>query len=190
MPSENIVIRNCQMKYGHGGVTLGSEISGGVRHVYVENCRMDSPNLDRALRFKNNAMRGGILEHVYMRNVTVGQVKDAVLSVDLYYEEGQAGPFVPVVRNVEMRNVTSGKSNYALYMRAYPRSEISDIRIIDSRFDGVARGNMAEGVKDLELDNVLINGTRATPTSHQAPAKTAADLLPSDRRVPAPAVRP
>jgi polygalacturonase len=187
VPSENIVIRNCQMKDGHGGVTLGSEISGGVRHVYVENCRMDSPNLDRALRFKNNAMRGGILEHVYMRNVIVGQVKDAVLSVDLYYEEGQAGPFVPVVRNVEMRDVTSSKSNYALYMRAYPRSEISNIRIIDSRFDGVARGNMAEGVKELVFDDVLINGTRATPTSHRAPDKTSADLLPSDRRVPAPA---
>ncbi|MGZ8379716.1 MAG: glycoside hydrolase family 28 protein, partial [Gemmatirosa sp.] len=97
VPSENIVIRNCRMKDGHGGVTIGSEISGGVRNVFAERCQMDSPNLDRALRFKNNAMRGGVLEHVYMRDVTVGTVADAVLSVDLYYEEGQQGPFVPVV---------------------------------------------------------------------------------------------
>ncbi len=190
VPSENIVIRGCEMKDGHGGVTLGSEISGGVRHVFVENCRMDSPNLDRALRFKNNAMRGGILEHVYMRNVTVGEVKDAVLSVDLHYEEGQTGPYLPVVRNVELRNVTSRKSNYAVYMRAYPRSEISDISIIGSRFEGVARGNVAEGVKDLEFHEVLINGTRATPTSHPAPQKSTADLLPSDRRLPAAAPVP
>ena len=190
VPSENIIVRDCQMKDGHGGVTLGSEISGGVRNVFVENCRMDSPNLDRALRFKNNAMRGGVLENVYMRNVTVGQVKDAVVSVDLYYEEGQQGPFVPVVRNVELRNVTSRKSRYVLYMRAYPRSEISDVRVIDSRFEGVERGNVTEGVRDLEFEDVLINGRPATPTSHPGADKTDADLLPSDRRVPAAPAKP
>jgi polygalacturonase len=182
VPSENIIVRNCRMKDGHGGVTLGSEISGHVRHVFVEKCEMDSPNLDRALRFKNNALRGGILEHVYMRDVTVGQVADAVLSVDLFYEEGQSGPFVPVVRDVEMRNVTSRKSRYGLYMRAYEKSEISNIRVIDSRFDGVERGNVTEGVRELRFAGSFINGQPATPTSHLARTKTDADLRPSDVR--------
>ncbi|HEV2736889.1 MAG TPA: glycoside hydrolase family 28 protein [Longimicrobiaceae bacterium] len=190
VPSENIVVRGCRMKDGHGGVTLGSEISGGVRNVFVEDCEMDSPNLDRALRFKNNAMRGGVLENVYMRNVRVGQVSDSVLSVDLHYEEGEKGPFVPVVRNVEMRNVTSRKSKYGLYMRAYPRSEISDVRVIDSRFDGVERGNVTEGARDLRFEAVLINGRAATPTSHLANVKTNADRLPSDVRTPANPARP
>jgi polygalacturonase len=158
VPSENIVIRNCRMKDGHGGVTIGSEISGGVRNVFTERCQMDSPNLDRALRFKNNAMRGGVLEHVYMRDVTVGTVADAVLSVDLYYEEGQQGPFVPVVRDVELLRVTSRKSKYGLYMRAYEKSEISDVRVIDCRFDGVERGNVTEGVRGLVLRDVQVNG--------------------------------
>lgn len=157
-PTEYVVVRNCTMKDGHGGVTIGSEISGHVRHVYVENCRMDSPQLDRALRFKNNALRGGILEHIYMRNCTVGEVSEGILSVDLYYEEGQNGPFVPVVRDVELRNVTSRKSQYGLYMRAYPKSEISDIRVIDCTFDGVAKGNVTEGVQRLTLRNVKVNG--------------------------------
>ena len=95
MPSENIIIRNCEMRDGHGGVTIGSEISGGVRNVFAEQCQMDSPHLDRALRLKNNAMRGGVLEHIYMRDVTVGQVADAVLSVDFIYEEGATGTFTP-----------------------------------------------------------------------------------------------
>ena len=162
VPTENVVIRDCQMKDGHGGVTIGSEISGHVRNVFAEKCTMDSPNLDRALRFKNNALRGGILEHVYMRDVTVGQVADAVLSVDLYYEEGQNGPFEPVVRDVEMRNVTSKKSKYGLYMRAYPRSEISDIRIVDCHFDGVEKGNVTDGVRGLALQNVTMNGRPIT----------------------------
>ena len=91
VPSENIIIRNCEMHDGHGGVTVGSEISGGCWNVFADDCRMDSPHLDRALRLKNNAMRGGVLEHIYMRDVTVGQVADSVLSIDFFYEEGRQG---------------------------------------------------------------------------------------------------
>ena len=190
VPSENIVIRDCRMKEGHGGVTIGSEISGGCRNVFVERCTMDSPVLDRALRFKNNAMRGGIIEHVHMRDCTIGEVSDAVLSMDLYYEEGRNGPFVPVIRDVEMRNVTSRKSRYALFMRAYEKSEISNVRIIDCTFDGVARGNVTEGVQRLVMDDVRINGQRATPTSHEAAPPTDAERLPSDVRLPTSATPP
>ena len=185
VPTENVIVRGCRMLDGHGGVTIGSEISGGVRNVFVERCEMDSPNLERAIRFKNNAMRGGLLEHVYVRDVRVGQVSDAVLSMDLYYEEGQKGPFVPVIRDVELRNVTSKKSRYALYMRAYPKSEISDVRVIDSSFDGVARGNVTEGVQRLVVRNVRMNGQAATATSHEVRPTSDAERLPSDVRAPA-----
>jgi polygalacturonase/lysophospholipase L1-like esterase len=156
--SENIIIQGCQMKDGHGGVTIGSEISGGVRNVFTENCRMDSPNLDRALRFKNNAMRGGLLENIYMRDVVVGQVADAVVSVDFYYEEGEKGGFTPIVRNVGVKNVISRKSKYALYMRGFKNSQITNILIEDCAFDNVAKPNVLESVQNIVLRNVLING--------------------------------
>ncbi|NLZ73963.1 MAG: glycoside hydrolase family 28 protein, partial [Bacteroidales bacterium] len=54
MPSDNIWVRNCHMKNGHGGVVIGSEISGGFKNLYVENCTMDSPQLDRVVRIKTN----------------------------------------------------------------------------------------------------------------------------------------
>ena len=158
VPSENIVIQGCRMKDGHGGVTVGSEISGGVRYLFAEDCHMDSPNLDRALRFKNNAARGGLLEHVYMRNVEVGQVADAVVSVDFYYEEGERGGFTPVVRDVVVRNVKSGRSKYALYLRGFKDAPVSDVRLEDCAFDNVARPNVVENVRDLTLRNVRING--------------------------------
>jgi hypothetical protein len=110
--------------------------------------------------------------------------------MDLYYEEGRAGPYVPVIRDVEMLRVTSRKSTYALYMRAYPGSEISDVRIVDCRFDGVARGNVAEGVQRLRFDHVTIDGRPATPSSHLAPAKPDAERLPSDVRTPPSAPAP
>ncbi|HEX8072337.1 MAG TPA: glycoside hydrolase family 28 protein [Pyrinomonadaceae bacterium] len=158
VPCENIVIQGCEMKDGHGGVTIGSEISGGVRYLFAENCRMDSPNLDRALRFKNNAARGGTLEHIYMRDVQVGQVADAVVSVDFYYEEGEKGKFTPVVRNVGVRNVRSGKSKYALYLRGFKHAPIADITVEDSTFDNVAKPNVVENVQSITMKDVRING--------------------------------
>ena len=122
------------MKDGHGRVPIGSETSGGVSNVFADNCRMDSPHLDRALRFKNNAMRGGLLEHIYMRDTEVGQVADAVVSIDFYYEEGKAGNFTPVVHHVGVRNVWSQKSKYALYLRGFEHAPITDIRLKDCVF--------------------------------------------------------
>ena len=160
VPTENVIIRDCEMKDGHGGMTIGSEISGGVRHVYAERNKMDSPQLDRALRLKNNAMRGGVLEHFYMRNVEVGQLADAVLQVDFLYEEGANGNFPPVVRDVELLRVTSKKSNYALYLRGYEKGTIDDIRVIDCTFDGVAKPDVVEHVTGLVRRNVSVNGQK------------------------------
>jgi polygalacturonase len=158
VPSQNIIIQGCQMKDGHGGVTIGSEISGGVRNVFAEKCQMDSPNLDRALRFKNNAMRGGVLEHIYMRDVEVGQVGEAIVSIDFYYEEADKGNFIPIVRNVGVRNVNSKKSKYALYLRGFKNAPITDILIEDCSFDNVAQPNVVENARDITLRNVRING--------------------------------
>ena len=162
VPTENVIVRDCEMRDGHGGVTIGSEISGHVRHVYVERCRMDSPQLDRALRLKNNAMRGGVLEHIYMRDVQVGQLADAVLQVDFLYEEGANGNFPPVVRDVELLRVTSRKSNHGLYLRGYEKGTIADVRVIDCTFDGVARPDVLEHVTGLVRRNVTVNGTKAS----------------------------
>lgn len=63
---------------GHGGVTIGSEIAGGVRNIFAEDCLLDSSRLDTAFRIKNNAVRGGILQDIYIRNMRVGRVAKQV----------------------------------------------------------------------------------------------------------------
>jgi polygalacturonase len=160
VPTEDVIIRDCEMRDGHGGVTIGSEVSGGVRHVYAERNKMDSPQLERALRLKDNAMRGGVLEHIYMRDVEIGQLADAVLQVDFLYEEGPNGDFPPVVRDVELLRVTSRKSNYGLYLRGYEKGTIDDIRILDCTFDGVAKPDVVEHVTGLVRRNVTVNGNK------------------------------
>jgi polygalacturonase len=126
VPSENSIVRNCVMKDGHGGVVIGSEISGNVRNVFAENCEMSSPNLDRALRIKSNSRRGGIVENVYMRNVTVGAVADAVVRIYMFYA-GETGDNHPTVRNIHVKNVTSKKSNYGIYIEAVDDYPVTDM---------------------------------------------------------------
>jgi polygalacturonase len=146
------------MKDGHGGITVGSEISGGVRNLYAENCKLDSPNLDHALRVKNNASRGGLLENFYFRNITVGQVAHAVITIDFNYEEGAKGGFTPVVRNYVVENLTSGKSEYVMDAQGLANAPIYGLKIKNSTFDNVKNGAIAENLKDASLENVKING--------------------------------
>jgi polygalacturonase len=159
VPSENIVIRRCRMKDGHGGITIGSEISGGVRNLFAEDCTLDSPNLDHALRFKNNAVRGGLLENIYFRNITVGQVAHAVLTVDFNYEEGAKGKFTPVVRNLNISNLKSGKSRHALDVQGFANAPVYDLRLKDCTFENVERPAIVKNVSGLVLDNVKVNGS-------------------------------
>jgi polygalacturonase len=160
MPTENVVIRNCRMKDGHGGVTIGSEMSGSVRNVFAENCTMDSPNLDEALRFKTNALRGGTIENVFIRNITIGEIADSVLQIDFYYEEGPNGPERPVVRNIDIRNVTCKKAKYALNVRGFPNAPVRNVRLANCTFEHVAKPNVVQNVEGLALAEVTMNGKR------------------------------
>ncbi len=155
IPSENIVVRNCTMKDGHGGVVMGSEISGGVRNVFVEDCEMDSPNLDRALRFKSNAVRGGVIENVFMRRVRVGKVADAVLRINFLYEEGVNGSHKPVVRNVVMEEVTVRETPRILRVEGFPGATIENVRIYNSTFRNVQSDDIIRDAEGVELVNCV-----------------------------------
>jgi unsaturated rhamnogalacturonyl hydrolase len=154
VPAENHVIRRCTMKEGHGGVTIGSEISGGARNIFVEDCNMDSPNLDRAIRIKSNAVRGGTMENIFVRNVKVGAVGDAVLQIDFVYEEGANGPFKPVVRKLVIENMTVEKTPRVLDVKGFAGAEISGVRIYNSTFKGITKEDVVQ-----EADVKLVDCT-------------------------------
>ncbi|HLH40438.1 MAG TPA: glycoside hydrolase family 28 protein [Bryobacteraceae bacterium] len=161
VPCENLIVADCRMEDGHGGVSIGSEISGGVRNVFVRNCRMSSPRLERALRLKTNSYRGGFIENIVFRGVEIGEVASDAIQIDFFYEEGEGGPFRPVARNIEVRDVTCGRANDALNLRGYASSPIRDVRVIDCKFENVKKPNVIEHVEGLELRDVLINGKPA-----------------------------
>jgi polygalacturonase len=154
-PVERVVVRRCTMKAGHGGITIGSEISGGARDVFVEKCEMSSPDLERGLRIKTNAMRGGVVENVFARDITIGEVGNAI-DIDMLYEEGANGTFPPTVRNVRVERMTVGKAAHALFLRALDGSPLRGLVVSDSTFRDVEKGNRIEGTVDLDLRNVTL----------------------------------
>lgn len=157
MPTENVIIAGCTMKDGHGGVTLGSEISGGVRNVFVENCRLDSPDLNTAIRFKNNAMRGGTLENIHIRDVVVGQVGRAAITIDYNYGEGANGSYPPVFRGLTIERLSVGRCERALDMQGFANAPIRDIRLINCDFRNAAEPDIVSNVEGLTYVNVRRN---------------------------------
>ncbi len=166
IPVENVLIRNCKMLEGHGGVVLGSEISAGCRNIFAENCEMSSPELDRAIRIKTNSHRGGITDGVYVRNIKVGQVKDAVVRINCSYDlngEGGAGNYPPMVKNVYISDIVADMSNttkakYGLRLVGIDgENAVENIFIRNCNFNGVEKISNIKDVKNLQLENVTIN---------------------------------
>jgi len=161
VPVENLVIRKCSMQDGHAGVAIGSEISGDCRNVFVEDCTMDSPHLERALRIKSNARRGGVVEGIHMRRVTIGRVTEAVLTVDFQYEEGSHGAFPPTVRDVSIEDTTAKASPRLFFITGFKGATIDNIRISHCTIGGVDSPELIEYAGRIELDNVMVIPAKA-----------------------------
>lgn len=159
-PTENVIIRNCRMKDGHGGVVIGSEVSGGCRNIFAEDCMMDSPNLDRAIRVKTNRSRGGVIENLHFRNIEVGEVDEAVVKVNMRYTlDDSISINYPVVRNIYVENVRSKKSEYGLRILGIDdEHQVSSVTIENCRFDGVENGNDIQFIDELNVDSLYLNG--------------------------------
>lgn len=168
--SERILVKNCQMIDGHGGVVMGSEMSAGIQDVFVENCTMSSPNLDRAIRIKTNTKRGGFVKNVHVRNIEVGEVKEAVLKVNLFYAtyQNQKGEFMPTVKNITLENIqVENGGKYAILARGYAEAPIKNITLKDVKIEKVEEALFLENVENLELIDTYINGVLMDDTTKE-----------------------
>ena len=144
-PSFNIVLENNTFVDGHGGVTIGSEITAGVKNIFSESNEMNSDDLEAAYRFKTNYIRGGTIENVYYRNDHVKMVKSTkpVILVDLNYDIKNEvkrmeafgvnyKAYIPQFKNVLFENVSVNAANeagkggkYALQLNGFDVSSIA-----------------------------------------------------------------
>ncbi|TDW81850.1 MULTISPECIES: glycoside hydrolase family 28 protein [Kribbella] len=161
VPSENILIEDCTLNIRYGAITIGSEMTGGVRNVFVRNCTVGSPNLYFGLYIKTNSVRGGFAENIYLRDLEISNLTKEVVSCNFYRSEGDVGPLTPRVRNVELRNVNVGHARNAFSIFGYPRSPIQDFRVIDCTYTSI---DAASSIQDTELtfQNFHVNGQLIT----------------------------
>lgn len=183
MPSQNIIIRRCTMKNGHGGVVIGSEISGGCKNVFAHDCVMDSPQLERVLRIKTNSCRGGVIEDIFVKDIQVGQCGESVLKINLDYEHNEVccRGYYPTVKKVLMENVTCEHSKYGVQVIGLEEGTyVEDITVRNCHFNGVEQGNIIKGkTRNIVYDKLKVNGSlclQKNPYKHYSEWMTASEM--------------
>ncbi|MGB2578701.1 polygalacturonase [Elusimicrobium simillimum] len=159
VPSQNILILNNEMKAGHGGIAIGSEMSGGVRNVFADGNHFDSLDLTFPLRLKTNAKRGGTIENIYLRNSVIENVNASVIHGTMLYSEGRNGAFTPEFKNIVIENVKSKGGTYGIFLEAFEESPITGLVLRNLEISGVKHPVRAMNwAKDAVMENVTING--------------------------------
>lgn len=177
VPSRGIVIQDCAMHDGHGGIVIGSEISGHVCGVFAERCRMSSARLDRALRIKSNLRRGGRVEDVHLRDIEVGEVARAAIEIDFNYD-GERGPHPPELRSITVSRMRCASARRAVFLCGVPERPIEGLRLEDCVFQRVREPDFLRHVGSLALVRTVLpgsgpvvdSGSRPTAASKSAPS--------------------
>lgn len=155
-PCENITITNCVMLAGHGGVVIGSEMSGDVRRVTISNCVFDGT--DRGIRIKSTRGRGGVVEDIRVSNIVMKNIPKEAITLNLFYSNMPAEPFserTPVFRNIHISGLTGTEVNSACKILGIEEAPISTISFSDINIDAKT-GFEINKAKDITLDNVRI----------------------------------
>lgn len=155
-PCENIVIRHCRMTDGHGGVAIGSEMTGGVRGVFVHDCTMDSPQLLWALTLKTNSYRGGEMSDIHFTRIRAGRINRAFIQVWLHYEEGDGGGHVPSVRHVTVSDSSARQVDRMLVVRGRPDSPVRSLVLSNVTVEQESRPSVVVDATDITVDNVTV----------------------------------
>ena len=161
VPSRNIIVRNCIMKDGHAAVAVGSEISGSCYNVWMEDCVVGSAGMDRPFRIKSNALRGGVVDGFYIRNVKISECRQAVLKLELKYEKVVSGDYYPFFTNIVLQNVTCDKSRYGIWVDGLEdRTCVGTVLLENCHLKGITDPgiNNVTGVRNLILDSCTFNG--------------------------------
>ena len=156
---ENITVTNCTMLSGHGGVVIGSEMSGGVRRVTITNCVFEGT--DRGIRLKSTRGRGGIVEDIRISNIVMKDIKKEALTFNLKYSRMPQEPKserTPVFRNIHISGVTVVDVNVPIQIVGLEEAPISDIVLRDIQIKNGKQPNEFKDCENILMENVVVNG--------------------------------
>jgi polygalacturonase len=177
-PTENLVIKNCIVYHGHGGVTIGSEMSGGVKNVSVSACTFIGT--DVGLRFKSNRGRGGVVENIYFSNINMINIPTQAISFNMFYggmssaeilAEGtsikKAKGEIPGVteetprfKNISMKNITCKGALQAAFLEGLPEMNLENITLENIDIEA-ENGFECRDVNGLSIKGLRLNTQRS-----------------------------
>lgn len=157
VPTRDVTVRDCTMRAGHGGVTIGSEMSGGVFDVLVERCTMSSPDLWYGLRIKTSPRRGGRIAGILFRDIAVGRVARAAIGCDFSYE-GVDGPYPPSVQDITVERLHAIDAERVLELHGIPGTPVTGLSLRDCRFDRVRQPDILDHAAPVAIERVRIAG--------------------------------
>lgn len=171
-PTENVIVDNCKVFQGHGGFVVGSEMSGGVRNISVSNCQF--LGTDVGLRFKSTRGRGGIVENIYIRDISMFDIVTDSFLFDLYYggksasealADGDQTPTeeiipavseeTPVFRNIYVKNLISRNARRAMFFNGLPEMNITNINLENATISAKYGAKVAESA-GINFKNVRV----------------------------------
>lgn len=161
VPCENITITNCTMLAGHGGIVIGSEMSGGVRKVAISNCIFDGT--DRGIRIKSTRGRGGVVEDIRVSNIVMSNIKKEAVVFNLKYSEMPSEPKserTPVFRCISLNGLTATNVKVPVKVVGLEEAPVSDIVLRDIQVQNATDVPVFENCEHLILDNVFVNGKK------------------------------
>ena len=176
-PCQNVIVKNNTVLHGHGGFVVGSEMSGGVKNIYVEDCTF--LGTDVGLRFKSTRGRGGVVENIYINNINMINIPNEPLLFDLFYGGKGAGeeseedllsrmktaiPPVteetPAFRDIHISNVICRGSGRAMFFNGLPEMPIRNVTVKNVVMTEATDGVVISQVDGVTLENIYVESTK------------------------------
>lgn len=159
-PTENVTITNCTMLNGHGGVVIGSEMSGGIKKITIANCVFDGT--DRGIRLKAARGRGGVVEEIRVSNIVMNNIKQEAFMLNLFYDKNTVEEPVtertPIFRNIHISNVTGTNVNTAGRVIGIPEMPVHNLSFSNINMDA-KEGFSIHTATDVEFHDVKVSTT-------------------------------
>ncbi len=171
-PCENVIVRNNIVLHGHGGFVVGSEMSGGVKNIFVSDCTF--LGTDVGLRFKSARGRGGVVEGIYINNINMLNIPNEPLLFDLFYggkapdelteedkiDKEEKTPLVteatPVFKNIHISNIYCKNAGRAMFFNGLPEMKIQNVTIKNVVITGAKEGAVVSQADGVTMDNIKI----------------------------------
>lgn len=156
IPAENHTITNCTMLRGHGGVVIGSEMSGGVKNIVISNCIFDGT--DRGIRIKTARGRGGVVENIRVSNIVMRNIRDQAIVLNMQYAKTGEEPVserTPLFKNVYISDM-AGTTNRVGQILGLEEMPVENVSFNNINMQSKA-GFLVENAKKISFNNVQVD---------------------------------